>query len=105
MRNNTNPVRLLLAWSWLLCGLLQAQPKKIEADSIRHYPEVGDANLEFALTNIRYFSKKEASLADFKGKWLIVDFWTRWCPACIASFPKVDELKKKFEGKVQFILV
>lgn len=69
------------------------------------YPEIGKPMPDFTLTNIQYYEKKEASLKDFKGKWLVLDFWNRYCVNCIKGFPKINRLRKQFDGKVEFILV
>jgi len=29
---------------------------------------------------------------------VVVDFWATWCGPCIASFPNVRELQKRYEG-------
>jgi thiol-disulfide isomerase/thioredoxin len=38
------------------------------------------------------------SLADLRGKVVVVDFWATWCGPCIGSFPDVRELVKHYEG-------
>ena len=38
------------------------------------------------------------SLADFKGKVVVVDFWATWCGPCIGSFPNVAKLQAHYEG-------
>ncbi|HEY4061118.1 MAG TPA: redoxin domain-containing protein [Puia sp.] len=69
------------------------------------YPEIGKPCPDFELHNIKYYRKKQASLEDFSGKWLVLDFWNKYCGACIASFPRVSALQKEFADKAQFMLV
>lgn len=69
------------------------------------YPEIGKPCPDFVLKDVINYPKKEVRLNDFKGKWLILDFWDRDCTACIESFPKINALQKEFGDKVQFILV
>lgn len=38
------------------------------------------------------------SLDDLKGKVVVLDFWATWCGPCVASFPRVRELKARYEG-------
>src|SRR5438309_1226849 len=88
-------------------GLIQsvalAQPKTSGDDF--NYPEIGKPCPDFTLNEIYNYPKSKASLQDFKGKWLILDFWSRGCTACIQSFPKLNELTKEFKDKVQIVLV
>jgi thiol-disulfide isomerase/thioredoxin len=46
---------------------------------------------------------KEVKISDFYGKLTVLDFWATWCKPCIAEFPALHNLEKKFEGKVTFI--
>lgn len=39
------------------------------------------------------------SLAALKGKTVLLDFWTTWCPPCREDAPELDKLYKKFGGK------
>lgn len=35
-----------------------------------------------------------------EGKLMMVDFWASWCGPCRMLAPMIDELDKKYEGKV-----
>ena len=68
-------------------------------------PEIGKACPDFALTNIQYYNKDKVTLSDFRGKHLILDFFSQGCTSCFASFPKVNLLQKEFQDRVDIILV
>jgi peroxiredoxin len=42
---------------------------------------------------------KAVSLADYKGKVVIVDFWDTWCPPCRMEIPHFIELTTQYRGK------
>ena len=42
---------------------------------------------------------KSLSLSDFKGKYVLIDFWASWCVPCRKSMPHVKELYGKYKGK------
>lgn len=46
---------------------------------------------------------KDVSLSDFRGKWVILDFWGSWCPWCIKGFPELKEAYQKYAGKLEII--
>lgn len=46
---------------------------------------------------------KEVSLQDFRGKWVILDFWGSWCPWCIKGIPELKEAYQKYEGELVII--
>ncbi len=53
------------------------------------------------------FTPFELTDADFdsavkKYKVLVVDFWAPWCPPCLIVAPAIENLAKKFEGKIAF---
>jgi len=69
------------------------------------YPEVGKPMPDFFLQNIKYYPKRAASLRDFRGKWLLLDFWSKSCNACFLSFPHTNIIQKELGDQVQVMLV
>ncbi len=49
---------------------------------------------------------KTRSLADYRGKVILLDFWGIWCSACINGMPSLERLREKFEPRgVVFISI
>jgi thiol-disulfide isomerase/thioredoxin len=49
---------------------------------------------------------KKVSLADFKGKTIVMDFWAMWCFPCKQAFPGMQKLVNKYAGEeVVFLFV
>lgn len=46
---------------------------------------------------------KDVSLSEFRGKWVILDFWGSWCGWCIKGMPRLKEAYKEYAGKVEII--
>lgn len=46
---------------------------------------------------------KDVSLSEFRGKWVILDFWGSWCGWCIKGMPRLKEAYKEYVGKVEII--
>ncbi len=43
---------------------------------------------------------KMVSLADFRGKWVVLDFWGSWCGWCVKGFPALKEAYAKYGDKI-----
>ena len=46
---------------------------------------------------------KKVSLSDFRGKWVVLDFWGSWCGWCVKGFPALKEAYKKYGDKLVII--
>lgn len=48
---------------------------------------------------------KPVSLADFKGKPVVVNFWATWCQPCLKEMPSLDRLQAEFDGRLTIAAV
>ncbi len=45
------------------------------------------------------------SLDDYRGKFVLLNFWTTWCIACLAEFSLMKELNEEYEDRVAFLSI
>jgi thiol-disulfide isomerase/thioredoxin len=55
------------------------------------------AAAEFDLTDTQ---GKHHRLADYKGKWVVLNFWATWCVPCIQEIPEIAGFSKEHPGIV-----
>ncbi len=67
--------------------------------------KIGDKVPDIVFKQMIGYPKSTAKLSDFKGKLLILDFWSVYCTVCIAEFPKMTRLQKQFDDKIQILPV
>ena len=59
-----------------------------------------------ALALKNWLNSQPLTLADLKGKIVVLDFWATWCGPCLAAVPHTNELQKKYADKgVVFLAV
>lgn len=91
---------------FITCMIIQFSGKAFaQAASFQDRIVIGDRVSHIPLMGLVNFPKKNTKISDFAGKILIFDYWFTSCKPCIASWPKLSELQREFEGKIQIILV
>jgi len=83
-RTTTSFILLVLAWL----------PFTVVSAELESFSE--DNHLDFSLPDFR---DKEHSLADYRGKVMLINFWASWCPPCIYEMPELTRLKQQMTGK------
>ena len=77
------------------------EKERLEMDKRQKALQSGEIEApNFILENLE---GKEISLSDFRGKWVILDFWGSWCPWCIKGFPELKEAYSKYGDKLEII--
>lgn len=71
--------------SWFCLAVEKAKP-----------PVAGDMAPDFALATA---SGDSIRLSDFRGKYVLLDFWASWCVPCIREIPLLKEIYHKYRPK------
>ncbi len=64
-------------------------------------PKIGEKAPDFTLTD----SERTVSLAQLRGKPVLLNFWATWCPPCIEEMPSLVQLQKQLGDKVVILAV
>lgn len=62
----------------------------------RENTQIGKIAPDFSTRDI---NGKLITLSDYKGQYVLLDFWASWCFWCIKGIPHVNELYKKYNDK------
>lgn len=53
--------------------------------------------------SLREVTGKQRTLADFRGKYVLLDFWGTWCGWCIKGIPKMKEYYAKYKDRMEIV--
>lgn len=65
--------------------------------------EMQSGNYEAPAFTFKDMDGKDVSLSDFRGKWVVIDFWGSWCPWCIKGFPQLKEAYAKYHPELEVV--
>lgn len=71
------------------------QKLKLTIDTMRK-TAIGSIAPDFTLTNPE---GKDISLSDYRGKYVLLDFWASWCGPCLREVPNVRKVYDRYHPK------
>jgi len=72
------------------------------AKDVLYAVKTGDTAPSFSLINQ---NGETVSLSDFKGKYVVLEFWGTWCGYCIKDIPKMKQYHSKYKNKTAFVSI
>jgi beta-lactamase regulating signal transducer with metallopeptidase domain/thiol-disulfide isomerase/thioredoxin len=69
---------------------------KIEVKALST-PQPGNVVPDFEFQSLDGPAKR---LSQFRGKYVLLDFWATWCVACVTALPEVHQLQEKFGDRL-----
>lgn len=77
--------------------------EKREMERERKLQEFASGNVSAPLFILYDINDHKVNLYDYRGKWVILDFWGSWAPACADDFPSLKEAYEKYRPELEVL--
>ncbi len=91
---------LVFAFAW---SLMPAVARQNEAPCRSMAPEERDVVApDFVVQDL---AGNEVKLSDFRGKFVVLNFWATWCPPCVTEWPQVHQLAERLADRDDVVVI
>ena len=87
---------IAVAVSLILVFIPSCEKKESPVNKAGPPPAVGNRAAPFMLKDVR---GKNVSLSDYKGKVVVMDFWTTWCAWCKETTQEMEKLHNNYKDR------
>jgi len=78
--------------------------QKMIADHALKHGTMGEIDQSFWELNLITLKNEKIDIKDFKGKFILLNFWGEWCKPCVSEIPDIIKISDKYSNrKLQLI--
>jgi len=55
--------------------------------------------------DFHFIDGSKASIDDYKGRWLVINYWAEWCKPCIDEVPELNRFHEQMNNSVSIVSI